>query len=393
MTRTDTTPLPVAPEPRLSPGAPGSSVRTLVRAAPLLLGLMATGAFATEPALGSVSRGPPPPRVQIALLLDNSGSMQGLINQARAQLWRVVNEFATAKQHGRAIRLELALYEYGAGVRRLSPFTSNLDAVSEQLFGLGIRGGDEHCGEVIQAAVDQLEWSGNPDDLKLIYIAGNEPFTQGPVAPARAIGAASKKGIAVNAIHCGGEEPTWRQGAALAGTPLLTIDHNAAVAAVTAPQDAELARLGAELNKTYVAYGRGGAASAERQGKMDTASAGAAPAAAAERALAKSSVNYRNDDWDLVDGVRSGTVRLEGLAEAELPEALRGRSEAERAAYVKGKAEERAVIQKRISELSAARQSYLAARQRSAPAGSSTLDRAMTESVRREASRKPAFSF
>jgi hypothetical protein len=31
-------------------------------------------------------------RVQIALLLDTSNSMDGLIDQARSQLWRVVNE-------------------------------------------------------------------------------------------------------------------------------------------------------------------------------------------------------------------------------------------------------------------------------------------------------------
>jgi hypothetical protein len=58
--------------------------------------------------------GPPPggviserrPRVQVALLLDNSGSMQGLLNQARTQLWKVVNTFAPAKQNGRPVPLE-----------------------------------------------------------------------------------------------------------------------------------------------------------------------------------------------------------------------------------------------------------------------------------------------
>jgi hypothetical protein len=67
------------------------------------------------------------PKVQIAILLDNSGSMEGLINQARTEIWKVVNQFSTAKQHGVAPRLELALYEYGDGVRRLQGFTSGLD--------------------------------------------------------------------------------------------------------------------------------------------------------------------------------------------------------------------------------------------------------------------------
>ena len=35
--------------------------------------------------------------VQIALLLDTSNSMDGLINQAKSQLWDIVNEFSLAK--------------------------------------------------------------------------------------------------------------------------------------------------------------------------------------------------------------------------------------------------------------------------------------------------------
>src|SRR5262245_23482743 len=76
------------------------------------------------------------PKVQIAILLDNSGSMGGLINQARTEVWKVVNEFANAKQRGVRPRLEIALYEYGDGVQRLQPFTTELDRVSEKLFGM-----------------------------------------------------------------------------------------------------------------------------------------------------------------------------------------------------------------------------------------------------------------
>ncbi len=53
------------------------------------------------------------PKVQLALLLDTSGSMEGLIHQARAQLWKIVNEFNTAKREGRTPEVEVALFEYG----------------------------------------------------------------------------------------------------------------------------------------------------------------------------------------------------------------------------------------------------------------------------------------
>jgi len=53
------------------------------------------------------------PTVQLALLLDTSNSMDGLIDQAKTQLWKIVGQFAKTKLGGQIPRLEVALYEYG----------------------------------------------------------------------------------------------------------------------------------------------------------------------------------------------------------------------------------------------------------------------------------------
>ncbi|MBI3183620.1 MAG: VWA domain-containing protein [Myxococcales bacterium] len=358
-----------------------------------LLGLLAL--LSSLPAAAGGGRRPAEevrvPKVQIAILLDNSGSMSGLINQARTQLWRIVNEFTGAKQRGQPVRLELALYEYGERVKRISHFTQDLDKISSELFSLGIRGGDEYCGQVIQSATRELEWSGNPDDLKLIYIAGNEPFTQGPVHYKEAISEAKKKGILVNAIHCGGEDPTWRDGAAYAGGNFLMINHNAQVAQIVAPQDAEIARLGAEMNKTYLGYGAAGSASATRQAMQDKAAESAAPAAAAERAVAKSSGLYVNSTWDLVDGLKDGTVKLDQVREDDLPAEMRKMTKAEREAYISEKAKERAEIQKKIATLNEDRKRFLAEESTKRPAEAS-FDSEMLKSVREQGEAR-AFSF
>jgi hypothetical protein len=355
-------------------------MNALSRAAAVVLSLFALAASASTPEVK------PPPRVQIALLLDNSGSMQGLINQARTQMWKLVNEFATAKQHGKPIRLELALYEYGERPVKLSNFTTNLDAVSEQLFSMGIRGGDEFCGQVISQATRELEWSGNPDDLKLIYIAGNEPFTQGPVTPAIAIGEAKKKGIVVNVIHADtSADASWQQGAAVAGTPFMSINHNARVAQVVAPQDAELAKLGAQLNQTYLAFGGEGQSGLKRQADMDEAARAAAPAALAERTVSKSTANYSNSGWDLVDAKKEGKVKLEQMKPAELPAPMQKMSAPEREAFVAEKAKERAELQKKISELSLARKKFITAQEKAEANAPVTLDKAMVDSVRTSA--------
>jgi hypothetical protein len=338
------------------------------------------------------------PRVQIALLLDTSSSMDGLIEQAKRQLWTVVNAFLNARREGQSAQLEIALYEYGNDglsgeggyIRQVVPLTTDLDKVSEQLFALRTNGGNEYCGQVIQKATQQLKWSPSKRDLKLIYIAGNEPFNQGPVHYRTAIAAAKERGIVVNTIHCGSEQEGaqsgWSDGAKLAGGQAFTIDHNRAVAHIAAPQDDEIEKLGMELNKTYLGYGRAGAESKMRQEVQDS-NAAAHKASSTARAVSKASKHYDNSSWDLVDGMKKGKVKVEEMKEEELPAELKGKNAEERKALVEAKAKEREALQARIQQLNQERQKYIAEKQKelAAQEGASTLDQAILESVRTQA--------
>ena len=51
--------------------------------------------------------------VQIAILLDTSGSMKGLVDQARCQLWNVVTELAKASRGNELSKLQISVYQYG----------------------------------------------------------------------------------------------------------------------------------------------------------------------------------------------------------------------------------------------------------------------------------------
>ena len=92
--------------------------------------------------------------IQVALLLDTSNSMDGLIDQAKAQLWEIVNELSYAKCGNHKIKLQIALYEYGNDglpstegyVRQVLPFSDDLDEISKELFALTTNGGNEFCG-------------------------------------------------------------------------------------------------------------------------------------------------------------------------------------------------------------------------------------------------------
>jgi len=116
--------------------------------------------------------------VKIALLLDTSNSMDGLINQAKSQLWDIVNEFTHAKcGNDNRPDLQIAIYQYGNDglssregyIQQVLNFSSDLDEISEKLFSLRTNGGEEYCGEVIQTSLKQLEWGKNTDNLKMIF--------------------------------------------------------------------------------------------------------------------------------------------------------------------------------------------------------------------------------
>src|SRR3954469_20824787 len=83
-----------------------------------------------------------PPKIQVAVLLDVSNSMDGLIDQARAQLWNMVTVLGKAKCNELSPRIEIALYEYGRDnndpkkgyVKQINNFTGDLDQLSRNLF-------------------------------------------------------------------------------------------------------------------------------------------------------------------------------------------------------------------------------------------------------------------
>jgi len=386
---------------------------TLMKTKTLLSGLLtaivvatsANFAAAKEPATTTLARETKKPLVQIAILLDTSGSMEGLIEQAKSQLWRIVNEFAKAKQDGVTPEVQVALYEYGKSslksqsgwIRQIQPLTTDLDKISEELFALRTNGGDEYCGWVIKDAVHELAWSAASDAYKAIFIAGNEPFTQGPVNYAESCKSAITKGIIVNTIHCGNEregiDTKWKDGADLADGKYLVIDQNRAVVSLEAPQDKEIAKLGVELNKTYLAYGVEGKLGAGRQLAQDANVMTLAPAsgAVAQRAVAKASANYRNSSWDLVDAVKELKADVSQLKAEELPAEMQKLSLAERKTYVETKSKERAEMQTKINELNREREKYVAARMKEV-AGTNTLDAVVISAVR-EQSAKRNFKF
>ena len=339
------------------------------------------------------------PQIQLAILLDTSGSMDGLIGQAKSRLWKIVNELAAAKKDGMTPQLQVALYEYGqdtipaaAGyLRRIVPLTDDLDRISEELFKLQTNGGQEYCGQVIREAVAGLQWGRSTGDLKLIFIAGNEPFTQGSIDYKNSCREAIAHGIIINTIFCGsyqeGLQTEWKAGADLADGQYLAINADQVLPVIQAPQDQEIARLSQDLNQTYLAYGKDGAGGKARQKEQDLNAAALSGEVLAQRAAAKASPQYSNSAWDLVDAKKSGQVKLEEMKEADLPLEMQGMSVKERSEYVAALQGKRETLQKKIAGLHTERERFVEGALKN-QAATSSLDAAIIRALRQQAALK-----
>lgn len=337
--------------------------------------------------------------VKIALLLDTSNSMDGLINQAKSQLWDIVNKFTYAKcGNEERPELQIALYQYGNDnlssregyIQQVLNFSGDLDEISEKLFSLTTNGGEEYCGEVIHTSLKQLNWGENPDNLKMIFIAGNEPFTQGKLNYKDAVTNAKEKDIVVNTIYCGNYEQgissDWKNGATLTGGEYIAIDHNRKVVHIDTPYDDVIIQLNSKLNKTYISYGAMGSAKMEKQSTQDSNAYELEEAVAVKRAVSKSSRLYKNKNWDLVDASDDESFDITKVKQDELPKELKGKSKAEMESYVQEKKSDRTKIQKEIQTLNAKREKFIAEQQKEG--GKGELENAMLEAIKKQAAKK-----
>jgi hypothetical protein len=335
--------------------------------------------------------------VDLAICLDTSGSMNGLINAARQKLWAIVNELALAEP---TPKLRVALLTFGndghdpeAGwVRIDSGLTDDLDLISQKLFALATNGGTEYVGRVLHST-EQLDWHPSDDALKLIVVAGNESADQDQEVPFRGVcKALITQGIMINAIYCGpagdGIAPGWREVARLADGQFASIDQDHGTVVVESPFDEQLAGLSTAINRTYIPFGAGGRAGEANQAEQDANARNLNSAAAAARAQTKGQALYRCT-WDLVDACAAGRVTLAEVRDADLPENMQTMTAAERAAHVEQMRQKRDAIKQQIESLSQQRQAYVAAEmQRRALDDSKGLDDAIRRAVREQARQK-----
>jgi hypothetical protein len=304
----------------------------------------------------------PPPqansqKVQLALILDTSGSMKELLEQAKGELWYMVNEVMDAYEGYAPPQLEIALLEYGqrrAGkrqdfVRIVVPFTTDLDWVGQALFDMRKGGRKEFTGVALQTAQQRLRWSPRSEDLKFIFIAGNERFEQGPVSARVAIQRAVSEGISIHTIFAGeyrkGMNLGWKAAADWGQGEYFALEDGTAPRVPYYPSNyGELASLNRRLYETYLPYGPYGTRYWDRYCMLDDYAWRYGYGAFYWRLRTKTYHTYCNPRWDLVDAIRCGYVSWEDIPRDQLPREVRDLEPDARNAYLKDLQERRQTL-------------------------------------------------
>jgi hypothetical protein len=323
----------------------------------------------TAPALAS-----PRPVVEVAFVLDTTGSMGGLIDGAKRRIWSIARRIGDGQPRP-DLRIAIIGYrdqgdEY---VTRVHDLTGDMDRVYQDLMAFQAGGGGdtpEHVSAALHDAVDRVSWS-RGKALRMIFLVGDAPphmDYQDGFDYRRATREAAQKEISVETIQCGGDAATaavWREIAGMGGGQYAQIDSQGGMPVRVTPMDAELAKLNSELASTVVA---GGSVAEQAAAGRRLGARAAMPAAMAVEAAGYFAREEKLADKDLVampEPEQKREVQALRAKTGSAPAALQGKTDAEAVAYLKEQKARRDRIQSRIEDLQKQREAFLG---REAPA-------------------------
>ncbi|HEY3448427.1 MAG TPA: vWA domain-containing protein [Myxococcales bacterium] len=333
-------------------------------------------ALAAAPNENKPQARPNRPRIELVFAIDTTSSMGGLIQAAKTKVWSIVNQISTGKPTPE-VRMGLVAYRDRGDqyVTQVSDLTNDLDAMYSKLMAFqAVGGGDgpESVNQALADAVNRISWSEGASAMKIIFVVGDWPGHMDyqddqkfPVTTQQAV----RKNITIHTIRCGNNaeaETQFKEIAAKAEGRYFSIEQSGGAVAVVTPFDGDIAKLDGELRNSTLAYG-GRAVREESKKKMAEVEAtmAAAPAEAkAERAsyasrAAKAAPSAVYGSADLLSAVEGGAVKLDKVAEEELPDEMKKMSAAERQAFLDKKIADRKAKQAQLDELNKKRAGFI----------------------------------
>jgi hypothetical protein len=311
------------------------------------------------------------PRIEVAFVLDTTGSMSGLIAGAKQKIWSIASEMLETEEQAE-IRFGLIGYRDRGDdyVTRTYDLTADINGIYGHLLAFEASGGGDRPESVNQAlneAVTQFRWGSDPRTLRLVFLVGDSPPNEykDDVDYDRTCTLARERGIRVNTLLAGGAQDTgavWRAIAHLCGGAYAEIPQDGGMQQMATPYDEQINTLQQRINQTVAPYG-GREEQAYLRGQM--ADAAAAPAeVAADMAAVRFGAGKPNrvltGGNDLVEDYEDGAIDLTTLSEEELPDELKGLSDDGLRDAVETRVAERSALNEAMVDLVAERDAWIA---------------------------------
>ena len=206
------------------------------------------------------------PVVEVAFVLDTTGSMAALIDSAKRKIWSIATTIVETNPDAE-IRMGLVAYrdigdEY---VTKTFNLTTDIQDLYAQLLELKARGGGdwpESVNEALHVGVTKLAWTQDADVRRIMFLVGDAPphmdYAQDTKYP-EVLRIARERGITVNAVQAGGARDTervWREIAQMGHGRYIPIPQDGGhLVIIETPFDIEIIELQGRINSTVIPYG------------------------------------------------------------------------------------------------------------------------------------------
>jgi uncharacterized protein YegL len=361
-------------------------------------------ALAALPLTSGLSQALAKPAVEVAFVLDTTGSMGGLIEGAKRKIWSIATAIVDSNPDA-DIRMGLVAYrDIGDDyVTRKIELTRDIQDLYANLLELKARGGGdwpESVNEALDVAVNKLQWTQDGDTRRIVFLVGDAPphmdYAQDTKYPVT-LKVAKQKDIIVNAVLAGNAADTervWRDIAQNGNGRFIPIPQDGGqVVVIETPFDEDIIILQRQINGTVIPYGpRGMQKRTEDKTQQLSRVAAAAPSQASEMASfinkrSKTTSEAVTGDGDLVTDITAGRSHFSAIKDEDLPDNLRAMKPEQRMDEVNKQMKERKELNEKLGALVAKRDKYVADARAKAPPKASSFDRVVEDTLKAQIKR------
>lgn len=344
-------------------------------------------------------------KIEVVFILDNTGSMGGLISTAKDKIWSIATSMAQADPPP-VISMGLIGYRDRGDqyVTRTTALTTDIDKVYEDLINMHADGGGdspESVNEALDNAISKITWSDDTKTYRVAFLVGDCPphmDYQDDIKYPVTCSLAVKKGIIINTIQMGNDPsatPVWKNIAATTNGQYLRVDQRASDIQITTPFDEKIASLTDSLDNARIYYGTSDEQMYQRSrmAKSHMMKSTMSKELKAKRGVynsTKSGMKNFSGSKELISDLENGSISMDKFDANQLPENFKKLTPARQKTVVDSVRQLRKKIRSEVTELQKKRSEYVESelKKKSQTEKENAFSNKVYETIRSQAGRK-----